>query len=117
MNSQEAQRKFAEKSNIRNSEFDRQNTNQTRNAVSTSQGSIFLPKDNVTPQSKVLSRELVAVLVAAVIGVMTFFLVNLLMKNMAPIFYQGLLFLGLNLLVSFALAYFSYRQIKKISYK
>lgn len=70
MNKHEAQKRFAEKSNIKNSEYNRQNTNATRNASPTAKGNNLLPNEPAI--KKVLSSDLAIQIISVLIGILFF---------------------------------------------
>lgn len=104
MGDREQQRKFAQNSNIRNSEYDRQNTNLIGNTDAENYGNI-LPTDienQKSPQSKILLITFISV----VLGVGFFiFIIPLSKYFLSEEFYAGPLFLLILLGITVLLVY------------
>lgn len=100
----EQQRKFFQNSNIKNSEYDRQNTNLIGHTDAENRGNI-LPTDienQKSPQSKILFINVISV----VLGVGFFiFIIPLSRYFVDEKFYSGSLFLLLSLVVTILFVY------------
>ena len=116
MNNREHQKKFADQSNIRNSEFDRINTNAMRYSNSIMRGKNLLPPDTER-REKVYLKEQLLKIVSAGIGVLFFiFIVPLARFFVSEAFYGGVTFLFWALIVTVLIAvgcfYFGKRVLK-----
>jgi len=100
MNERERQNKFAQNSNIKNSEFDRQNTNATRYVNPINVGKNLLPIDE-KKRKKIRITELLIDITSTLIGILFFiFIVPLCKYFFSKSFYNSLAFLLVALLIS-----------------
>ncbi|MBP2100088.1 hypothetical protein [Enterococcus rivorum] len=114
MNNREHQKKFADQSNIRNSEFDRINTNATRYSNPLMRGKNPLPPDTER-REKVYLKEQLLKIVSAGMGVLFFiFIVPLARFFVSEAFYSGIIFLFGALMVTVLVAVGSYYLGKKL---
>lgn len=114
MNNREHQKKFAQQSNIKNSEFDRLNTNATKYNNPIMRGKNPLPLDTERRES-IYVKELLLKIVSAGIGVLFFiFVVPLARFFVSEAFYSGVMFLLVSLVVTVLVAVGSYYFGKSI---
>lgn len=112
MGDRECQKKFEQQASIKSSEYDRQNTNLTRQTNSIGRGQNFLPHEG--PQHRA-THDLLLQVISAIIGIGVFFLVMYGGKFLvSEEMYSGISFLVIDLLVSVMIAYVSFRVMKKV---
>ncbi|MGX6978247.1 hypothetical protein ACWN8V_03095 [Vagococcus elongatus] len=112
MGDRERQRKFDESSNIRKSEFDRHNTNMTRQTNPIGKGQNFLPTNPKAKKTR--SGELLFQLLSGILGVACFLLISFLGKKLLPYDrYSSLFFLFITLIISSTVAYVCFKFFKK----
>lgn len=103
MSTRDYQRKFDRNSNIKNSEYDRLNTNATRQSNPVMRGNNLLPTD---PQRLRTSDNLLVTVIAAILGVLFFVFVVPLARFIVPAaFYEGIAFLAISLVLTVGLVY------------
>ena len=108
MSDRERQRKFEAQARIKSSEFDRHNTNQTRQSSPTGRGHNLLPSDNRHVPTE--TDELLLLVASAGIGIAVFLLMMFLGKMILPQpIYAGVYFLLADLCLAVATAYIFYK--------
>lgn len=104
MSTRDYQRKFDRNSNIKNSEYDRLNTNATRQSNPVMRGNNLLPTDT---QRMRTSDNLLVTVIAVILGVLFFlFVVPLARFILPPTIYEGITFLAFSLVLTVGLVYF-----------
>lgn len=108
MNNKEMQKKFAQQSNIRNSEFDRLNTNATRQSNPVGKGQNFVPKDFFRKGN---DNSLIYISKYVVTSILLFFIQNFLGKLLlSSATYSSVTFLIVVLIISAYLPKLLYRK-------
>lgn len=98
MSTRDYQRKFDSNSNIKNSEYDRMNTNATRQSNPIMRGNNLLPSE---PGKLRSSDNLFVTVIAVVLGVLFFVFVVPLARYILPAtFYEGIAFLAISIAIS-----------------
>ncbi|WP_207941997.1 hypothetical protein DOK78_000521 [Enterococcus sp. DIV2402] len=104
MSDRERQKKFEQQSYLKSSEFDRHNTNMTRQANPIGRGQNLLPSDR--KRKKIEQKDLIVQMVSVVVGIVVFFFVMYLGKILLPqVLYEGMSFLIVDLGFSIMVAY------------
>ena len=113
MGDREHQRKFTQNSNIKNSEYDRQNTNLIGRTDAENMGNV-LPTDienQKSPQSKIMFTYFISI----ALGILFFiFIIPLSRYFLSDEFYSSLLFLFISLVITILFVYLMIIVVKKI---
>lgn len=104
MNNREQQKKFADQSNIRKSEFDRVNTNATRYSNQSLKGNNPIPPEIGRRESVYLKELLLKIFSAGIGGLFFIFVVPFARFFVSEAFYNGVTFLLVALVVTVLLA-------------